>query len=100
EPRSIYAITNPRTTRRGAPIRSTRPHDASDLETPAVCYTPSLRTMSQKIPSLEYPDRFEVHFVSANGGIRGQHDSRPFAPAICQTKSVTVRRAPHPLATA
>jgi putative transposase len=51
-----------------------RPHEALDLETPAACYTPSLRSMPNKIPPLEYPDRFEVRYVSANGGIRWEHD--------------------------
>ena len=51
-----------------------RPHEALDLETPADCYTPSLRPMPNKIPPLEYPDRFEVRYVSANGGIRWEHD--------------------------
>jgi putative transposase len=26
--------------------------------------------MPEKLPALEYPDRFEVRYVSANGGIR------------------------------
>ena len=43
-----------------------RPHEALDPETPAACYTSSSRLM----PPLEYPDRFEVRYVSANGGIR------------------------------
>jgi hypothetical protein len=30
--------------------------------------------MPNKIPSLEYPDRFEVRYVSANGGIRWNKD--------------------------
>ena len=51
-----------------------RPHEALDLETPADCYTPSVRSMPNKIPPLEYPDRFEVRYVSANGGIRWEHD--------------------------
>jgi hypothetical protein len=29
--------------------------------------------MPNKIPPLEYPDRFEVRSVSANGGIRWEH---------------------------
>jgi putative transposase len=49
-----------------------RPHEALDLETPAACYTPSPRKMPNPIPPLEYPDRFEVRYVSANGGIRWQ----------------------------
>ena len=30
--------------------------------------------MPNNIPPLEYPDRFEVRYVSANGGIRWEHD--------------------------
>jgi len=47
-----------------------RPHEALDQETPASIYEPSGREMPNKIPPLEYPDRFEVRYVSANGGIR------------------------------
>jgi hypothetical protein len=47
-----------------------RPHEALDQQTPAACYRPSLREMPSRLPPLEYPDRFEVRYVSANGGIR------------------------------
>jgi len=47
-----------------------RPHEALDQQTPASCYAPSARPMPAKLPALEYPDRFEVRYVSANGGIR------------------------------
>ena len=47
-----------------------RPHEALDMNTPAQLYQPSLRAMPDKLPPLEYPDRFEVRYVSANGGIR------------------------------
>src|SRR6059036_2947514 len=47
-----------------------RPHEALDQETPASCYTPSPRPMPDRLPPLEYPDRLEVRYVSANGGIR------------------------------
>ena len=47
-----------------------RPHEALDDETPAACYTPSPRAMPDQLPPLEYPDRFETRYVSANGGIR------------------------------
>jgi hypothetical protein len=39
-------------------------------ETPAACYAPSPRPMPDRLPPLEYPDRFEVRYVCANGGIR------------------------------
>ena len=47
-----------------------RPHEALDQQTPAECYTASPRPMPDRLPPLEYPDRFEVRYVSANGGIR------------------------------
>jgi hypothetical protein len=47
-----------------------RPHEALDQRTPAEFYRPSMRPMPVKLPALEYPDRFEVRYVSANGGIR------------------------------
>jgi putative transposase len=47
-----------------------RPHEALDQRTPASVYQPSPRPMPSKLPPLEYPDRFEVRYVSANGGIR------------------------------
>jgi putative transposase len=50
-----------------------RPHEALDMRTPAASYAPSPRKMPTKLPSLAYPDRFEVRYVSANGGIRWNH---------------------------
>lgn len=47
-----------------------RPHEALDQQTPASVYRPSPREMPSKLPALEYPDRFEVRYVSTNGGIR------------------------------
>jgi transposase InsO family protein len=47
-----------------------RPHEALDMQTPASVYVPSPRPMPSKLPELEYPDRFEVRYVSANGGFR------------------------------
>lgn len=47
-----------------------RPHEALDMQTPASLYQSSAREMPDKLPALEYPDRFEVRYVSANGGIR------------------------------
>jgi transposase InsO family protein len=51
-----------------------RPHEALDQQTPASVYQPSAREMPDKLPPLEYPDRFEVRYVSANGGIRWNSD--------------------------
>ena len=50
-----------------------RPHEALDMRTPAACYDPSSRKMPHTLPPLEYHDRFEVRYVSANGGIRWNH---------------------------
>jgi transposase InsO family protein len=47
-----------------------RPHEALDQNTPASVHVPSTRAMPSKLPPLEYPDRYEVRYVSANGGIR------------------------------
>jgi transposase InsO family protein len=51
-----------------------RPHEALDQQTPAACYRPSTREMPEKIPPFVYPDRFEVRYVSGNGGIRWNRD--------------------------
>ena len=50
-----------------------RPHEALDMQTPASVYQSSPTPMPDKLPPLEYPDRFEVRYVSANGGIRWNH---------------------------
>jgi putative transposase len=50
-----------------------RPHEALEQRTPASVYQPSPRPMPSRLPPLEYPDRFEVRYVSANGGIRWNH---------------------------
>lgn len=47
-----------------------RPHEALDMNTPAQLHTTSPRRMPDKLAPVEYPDRFEVRYVSANGGIR------------------------------
>ena len=51
-----------------------RPHEALDQQTPASLYRPSVREIPSRLPPLEYPDRFEVRYVSANGGIRWNRD--------------------------
>jgi putative transposase len=47
-----------------------RPHEALDMHTPSQLHTASPRQMPSKLVPMEYPDRFEVRYVSANGGIR------------------------------
>ena len=47
-----------------------RPHEALDMHTPAQLYDPSPRSIPDKLLPIEYPDRFEVRYVSANGGMR------------------------------
>ena len=54
-------------------FNSDRPHEALDMQTPATVYQSSPTPMPDKLPPLEYPDRFEVRYVSANGGIRWNH---------------------------
>jgi putative transposase len=54
-----------------------RPHEALDMETPADRYECSPRPMPDRVPPLEYPDRFEVRYVSANGGIRWNNEHVP-----------------------
>jgi transposase InsO family protein len=53
-----------------AEFNDERPHEALDMDTPASWYEPSAREMPSRLPRLEYPDRFETRYVSANGGIR------------------------------
>jgi putative transposase len=47
-----------------------RPHEALDMATPSQWHQPSGRAMPDKLLPVEYPERFEVRYVSANGGIR------------------------------
>ena len=60
-----------------------RPHEALDQQTPAACYSPSPRPMPTKLPALEYPDRFEVRYVSANGGIRWKKHCWVNVSSVC-----------------
>jgi putative transposase len=43
------------------------------MQSPASRYDPSPRRMPNRLPPLEYLDRFEVSDVSAHGGIRWNH---------------------------
>jgi putative transposase len=47
-----------------------RPHEALEMSVPAAMYQSSPRPMPRRLPAMEYPDRFEARYVSANGGIR------------------------------
>lgn len=47
-----------------------RPHEAHDGLTPADVHVSSPRQMPSKLLAPEYPDRFEVRYVSGNGGIK------------------------------
>ena len=51
-----------------------RPHEALDMTPPAQLHHVSPRKMPEKLLDPEYPDRFEVRYVSANGGIRWHRD--------------------------
>ena len=53
-----------------AEFNDERPHEALDMQTPDSLYERSTREMPARLPPLEYPDRFETRYVSANGGIR------------------------------
>jgi transposase InsO family protein len=53
-----------------AEFNHVRPHEALDMQTPADVYQPSTRQWPSKLLPIEYPDRYEVRYVSANGGIR------------------------------
>lgn len=46
-----------------------RPHEALGFKTPASIYTPSLRRMPLKIPSVDYPGHYEIKYVNYNGCI-------------------------------
>ena len=60
-----------------------RPHEALDMHTPASRYDASPREMPTKLPPLEYPDRFEVRYVSANGGIRWKKHAWVNVSTVC-----------------
>jgi len=60
-----------------------RPHEALDMQTPACLYRPSPREMPEKIPPFEYPDRFELRYVSANGGIRWKNHTWVNVSTVC-----------------
>jgi hypothetical protein len=60
-----------------------RPHEALDQQTPASCYQPSTREMPTKLRPFEYPDRFEVRYVSANGGIRWKKHAWVNVSTVC-----------------
>ena len=53
-----------------AEYNDVRPHEALEMDTPGQWYQPSPRPMPRRLPEMVYPDRFEVRYVSANGGIR------------------------------
>ena len=53
------------------------------MQTPASCYEPSPREMPAKLPPLEYPNRFEVRYVSANGGIRWKKRAWVNVSSVC-----------------
>jgi hypothetical protein len=53
------------------------------MHTPASRYDASPREMPSKLPPLEYPDRFEVRYVSANGGIRWKKHTWVNVSSVC-----------------
>lgn len=60
-----------------------RPHEALDMQTPACLYRSSTREMPAKLPPFEYPDRFELRYVSANGGIRWKKHAWVNVSTVC-----------------
>lgn len=60
-----------------------RPHEALDQQTPASCYEHSTREMPSKLKPFVYPDRFEVRYVSANGGIRWKKHTWVNVSTVC-----------------
>jgi putative transposase len=60
-----------------------RPHEALDQQTPASCYRHSAREMPSKIKPFVYPDRFEVRYVSGNGGIRWRNRHWVNVSTVC-----------------
>lgn len=51
-----------------------RPHESLEINTPGSIYIPSTRPMPTRLPQIEYPDHFEVRYVSATGGIKWKCD--------------------------
>lgn len=49
-----------------------RPHEALAMQTPAHCYTPSLRSFPRRLPAVEYPGCYQVRQVRSNGEIKWQ----------------------------
>jgi putative transposase len=60
-----------------------RPHEALDQQTPAACYQRSTREMPSKLKPFVYPDRFEVRYVSGNGGIRWKKHAWVNVSTVC-----------------
>jgi hypothetical protein len=57
----------------GSESNQHQPHEALDMRTPAQCHSPSPRSLPDTLPALQYPDRFEVRYVRADGGVRWKH---------------------------
>lgn len=54
-----------------AELHTERPHETLDMRTQDELYPASTRPMPDRLPAFESPDRSEVRYVSANGGIDG-----------------------------
>lgn len=50
-----------------------RPHEALALRTPASAYEPSLRSLPERLPEVEYPATFEVRGVQEHGDVMFQN---------------------------
>jgi hypothetical protein len=75
------------------PWSETPPYDARDRPPPGSVYAPSPREMPSWLPPRHDPDRFEVRYVSANGGIHWNADwvlTQPGVAVAINVQSATV----------
>lgn len=66
-----------------------RPHEALGMRTPSSIWTPSDRTMPERIPRPEYPGHMEVRSVKCNGEIKFL-GHRPFISLVLVGETVAL----------
>ncbi len=59
-----------------------RPHESLGGKYPSQVYKPSLKEYPSRVPSVDYPDHFEVRFVSANHCFRWNHKAVPIGSVL------------------
>ena len=59
-----------------------RPHESLGGKDPSQVYKPSLKEYPSKVPGVDYPDHFEVRFVSANHCFRWNHKAVPISSVL------------------